>query len=85
MTFLGMWACRWRELQPIVFGGSAANASSNDGGNNGTNQSGEDATGGEDGRGGGGGIFEFSRGRGRGRNREGYEMIAMKERADDPV
>ncbi|EDN08949.1 integral membrane protein [Histoplasma capsulatum] len=86
MTFLGMWACRWRELQPIVFGGSAANASSNDGGNNGTNQSGEDATGDEDGRGGGGGgIFEFSRGRGRGRNMEGYEMVAMKERADDPV
>lgn len=21
MTFLGMWACQWRELKPISFGG----------------------------------------------------------------
>lgn len=21
MTFLGMWACQWRELKPIAFGG----------------------------------------------------------------
>ncbi|OAX79046.1 hypothetical protein ACJ72_06635 [Emergomyces africanus] len=85
MTFLGMWACQWRELQPIVFGGSAANTSSSSGGNNGTKRPGDDTTGdGDD----GGSIFGFSRGRGRGRNRDGggdYEMVGMKERIDDPV
>lgn len=24
MTFLGMWACQWRELKPIAFGGKAS-------------------------------------------------------------
>ena len=24
MTFLGIWACQWRELQPLAFGGRAA-------------------------------------------------------------
>lgn len=24
MTSLGIWACRWRELKPIVFGGASA-------------------------------------------------------------
>ncbi|PGH36055.1 hypothetical protein GX50_01067 [[Emmonsia] crescens] len=88
MIFLGMWACQWKELQPIVFGGSAANASSSGGGNNGTNRSGDDTTGDGDDAGGGGGIFGFSRGRGRGRNRDSggtYEMVGMKERVDDPV
>ncbi|EGE80509.1 hypothetical protein RJZ56_002621 [Blastomyces dermatitidis] len=88
MTFLGMWACRWRELQPIIFGGSTANASSaSGGGNHGTNRSGDDTAGDGDG-GDGGGFFGFSRGRGRGRNRDGggeYEMVGMKERVDDPV
>ncbi|OJD18548.1 hypothetical protein AJ78_01464 [Emergomyces pasteurianus Ep9510] len=87
MTFLGMWVCQWRELQPIVFGGSAVNASSSGGDNNGTNRSGDDTTGDRDDSG-GGGIFGFSRGRGRGRNRDGggdYEMVGMKERIDDPV
>ncbi|KAF2201892.1 hypothetical protein GQ43DRAFT_370333 [Delitschia confertaspora ATCC 74209] len=30
MTFLGMWACQWRELRPIMFGGrkTAGNGSS---------------------------------------------------------
>jgi hypothetical protein len=34
MVFLGMWACQWRELQPMAFGGKAkspAKASGNDG------------------------------------------------------
>lgn len=34
MVFLGMWACQWRELQPMAFGGKAkspAKAASNDG------------------------------------------------------
>jgi len=37
MTFLGIWACRWRELKPIQFGGkgktrTAPDASSSSGG-----------------------------------------------------
>ncbi|KAG4428327.1 hypothetical protein IFR05_016194, partial [Cadophora sp. M221] len=30
MTALGVWACQWRELRPITFGGSAAQAATND-------------------------------------------------------
>lgn len=26
MTFLGMWACQWRELQPISFGGTSSSS-----------------------------------------------------------
>lgn len=29
MTFVGMWACQWRELRPISFGGISGKASSN--------------------------------------------------------
>ncbi|PGG96313.1 hypothetical protein AJ79_04305 [Helicocarpus griseus UAMH5409] len=82
MTFLGMWACQWRELQPIAFGG---NASSSGAGNGSSSQPGNSTAGGEEG---GGSIFGFSVGRGRGRNRDGggdYEMVGMKERVDDPV
>nr|POF08259.1 protein sys1 [Quercus suber] len=32
MTSLGMWACQWRELQPMMFGGNAAKASPGDAG-----------------------------------------------------
>lgn len=28
MVFLGMWACQWRELQPISFGGIGGGGSS---------------------------------------------------------
>ena len=28
MVFLGMWACQWRELQPISFGGIGGGSSS---------------------------------------------------------
>jgi hypothetical protein len=34
MVFLGMWACQWRELQPMAFGGKAKTpikATGNDG------------------------------------------------------
>ncbi|EEH37506.1 hypothetical protein PAAG_07924 [Paracoccidioides lutzii Pb01] len=87
MTFLGMWVCQWRELQPIVFGGGVApNGSSPSGGD--SNQLGHGDSPRDEEEEGRGGIFGISRGRGRGRNRDGggeYEMVGMKERVDDPV
>ncbi|KAK4956996.1 hypothetical protein LTR66_013283 [Elasticomyces elasticus] len=73
MTFLGVWACRWRELKPIAFGGQKA------GGQPGTasadgQQDLENAT--DDGDG-------FTRGAGRGRGADGagtYEMVGMAPR-----
>ena len=76
MTSLGVWACQWRELRPIAFGGTRNQVDSsqpeiltvdeeNDGDPN-----------------------RFSRGRGRGRNRDGggeYEMVGMKEDPEEPV
>jgi hypothetical protein len=35
MTFLGVWACRWRELRPINFGAKAAAHQGNDPGEDG--------------------------------------------------
>ncbi|KAF2267688.1 hypothetical protein CC78DRAFT_456913 [Lojkania enalia] len=67
MTSLGMWACQWRELRPITFGGKGA-------GSNGTQQ-GNNVVG-DDGVG-------HSRGTGRARGRDGageYEMVAMNDR-----
>lgn len=74
MVSLGMWACQWRELRPITFGGSntAGAAQTKDGHDEDT---GGDPTG-------------QARGRGRGRNRDGmgaYEMIGMKEDAGEAV
>ncbi|KAK2763789.1 hypothetical protein FQN54_009406 [Arachnomyces sp. PD_36] len=83
MTFLGIWACQWRELRPISFGG---NAGAVDGNVNGQAE--------ESGGGGGGGDTgndetpSISRGRGRGRNRDGggeYEMVGMKEVPNETV
>lgn len=82
MTFLGIWACQWRELKPISFGGlggSTGNtnqqSSSQNGQQNGSAESGDDSQ-----------LAGFSRGRGRGRNlRDGageYEMVDMKETED---
>ncbi|OCK78556.1 hypothetical protein K432DRAFT_331829 [Lepidopterella palustris CBS 459.81] len=68
MTFLGMWACQWRELRPINFGGG--------GGPNRSAREGKAATNTqEDGAG-------YGRGRGRGRGSDGageYEMVRMTE------
>jgi hypothetical protein len=66
MTMAGLWACRWRELKPISFGG-------------GSNAQGEGRSGavGEDEESG----FEMGGGGGRGRGRDGagtYEMVGMK-------
>jgi len=68
MTFLGMWACRWRELKPIAFGGKgkARAVTSTDG------QGGEDGVG-----------FDTGAGRGRGRDGAGvYEMVGMGSKDD---
>ncbi|KAI9801705.1 MAG: hypothetical protein M1833_002387 [Piccolia ochrophora] len=77
MTSLGIWSCQWRELQPINFGGSAAQREANKAGGAGPSSSGE----GDDGVG-------FGQGRGRGRGRDGagnYELVGMKEGADAKV
>lgn len=88
MISLGIWACQWRELKPISFGGlggssttgnSANNQSSSQHGQqNGSAESGDDSQ-----------PAGFSRGRGRGRNlRDGageYEMVPMKGTEDEAV
>jgi protein SYS1 len=32
MTFLGVWACQWRELKPISFGGTGPNRQADESG-----------------------------------------------------
>ncbi|KAI2837818.1 hypothetical protein CBS147343_10947 [Aspergillus niger] len=80
MTFLGIWACRWRELQPISFGGIGGGSSSGGGISAGASGGGEaqSGAGGEE-------SFSLSRGRGRGRGLrdsssggDEYEMVEMK-------
>ena len=69
MTFLGMWACQWRELRPISFGGSSNQASSSQ-----THASEGDAEAGI-------GLENLSRG-GRGQkgdDGEDYNSLAVKE------
>ncbi|PGH21576.1 hypothetical protein AJ80_03136 [Polytolypa hystricis UAMH7299] len=75
MIFLGMWACQWRELRPIIFGGASNQSSA------GQIQSTTDEEADGD-------LAGYSRGRGRGRNRDvgpEYEMVGLKESVDDPV
>ena len=73
MTALGMWACQWRELRPIAFGGSSLSAQE------GSSQE-EQPT---------GVIGGLIRGvMGRGRKTEGggeYEMVSRKEDSSEPV
>ncbi|KAI2995421.1 hypothetical protein CBS147346_9903 [Aspergillus niger] len=80
MTFLGIWACRWRELQPISFGGIGGGSSSGGDISAGASGGGEaqSGAGGEE-------SFSLSRGRGRGRGLrdsssggDEYEMVEMK-------
>jgi ABC-type nickel/cobalt efflux system permease component RcnA len=71
MTSLGVWACQYRELRPISFGGVGSRQTNAN--NNGGDEENQDG---------------FAMGRGRGRNRDGggnYEMVAMKEGADEGV
>ena len=67
---LATWGCRYRQLQPISFGGNGATTA---GGENGGNAGGEGGADGDEEQG-------FSRGRGRGRGRDGageYEMANL--------
>ncbi|TRX90402.1 hypothetical protein FHL15_008767 [Xylaria flabelliformis] len=71
----GTYGCRWRELQPITFGGGARNAN------------GESVNGSlEHGNGGSHGDEEMGLSRGRGRGRADgpgeYEMVGMKGNSD---
>jgi hypothetical protein len=72
MTSLGVWACQWRELRPISFGGNKKITT----GVRQVNGSAEDD-----------GVGQ-SRGRGRGRGRDGageYEMVTMNGEAGEAV
>ncbi|PYI25524.1 hypothetical protein BP00DRAFT_490845 [Aspergillus indologenus CBS 114.80] len=79
MTFLGIWACRWRELQPISFGGMSG---SNNTGRAAGGSSQPQADGADE-------SFSLSRGRGRGRNLpdggDEYEMGLLKGTGDQAV
>ncbi|KAI1262071.1 integral membrane protein S linking to the trans Golgi network-domain-containing protein, partial [Xylariaceae sp. FL1019] len=71
----GTYGCRWRELQPITFGGGPRNSNIGESGGDGPMENGSagDDHGDEE--------MGFSRGRGRGRGRDGageYEMANMK-------
>lgn len=69
MTFLGMWACQWRELRPINFGGGGGLSRSARQGDGAAEAQGDEGAG-------------YGRGRGRGRGRDGageYEMVEMAE------
>lgn len=73
MTALGVWACQWRELRPINFGGSAVQAVASD-----AHASAAGDTGGDE-------EMGYGRGRGRGRGRDGageYEMVGLKENGE---
>ena len=77
MTFLGMWACQWRELQPISFGGSSTQGQGQQ-----QQQQQESSDPSQQGQGGDDDLSSLSRGRGRGRSglRDGgeYEMGHIK-------
>ena len=74
---LATWGCRYRQLQPISFGGNGtASAAGASGGENG-GDAGESGMDGDEEQG-------FSRGRGRGRGRDGageYEMANLNTEA----
>jgi protein SYS1 len=69
MTSLGIWSCQWRELRPIIFGGSST--AQREPGSNAMAASASEADDEEQG---------YGRGRGRGRGRDGageYKMVDM--------
>lgn len=75
MVSLGVWACRYRELQPISFGGNNAAGGTQNAANGSVGKAEEQVGGGS--------------GRGRGRNRDdgssSYEMVGVKEEGDNAV
>ena len=80
MTFLGIWACQWRELRPISFGGNAGGDNGDDNNRSSQHPESSSSAAGDDGN--NDEMPGISRGRGRGRNRDGggdYEMVGMKE------
>lgn len=67
MVSLGMWACQWRELRPMAFGGKGKGQDGATQGGNGQSVAVEHGAG-----------FEMGRGRGRGKDGAGtYEMVGM--------
>ena len=73
MTALGMWACQWRELRPIAFGGSPSSAQE------GSSQE-------EQPNGVIGSLIRSVMGRGRkAEDRGEYEMVSRKEDSSEPV
>ena len=61
----GVWACRWRELRPIAFGGGAAAAAKGKG----KGRDGDEGVG-----------YLVGKGKGRGRDGGGeYEMVGIKD------
>lgn len=83
MTLGGLWACQWRELRPVKFGGSAASNNSKSSGGGARGQEEVAARAGDEGvlEQGEGEGYEVGGHRGRGRGRDGgglYEMVGMK-------
>lgn len=89
MVGLGMWACQWRELRPIHFGGSGGGGSGpkegrvvggGEAGNGSEREGNAKVPGDEE-----GGWWSRGRGRGRGRGRDPgdgrdeYEMVGLRE------
>lgn len=89
MTFGGIWACQWRELRPISFGGlvgsgtGAAGSSTNQRASSHPERAGAHPNDNEEESEGHQPFLHLSRGRGQGRDlRDGggeYEMVRMKE------
>lgn len=99
MTFVGIWACQRRELQPITFGlgggssntttgsGTTANGTASQSAGDGppSSRPNPDVNDPESGQ---QQLPGISRGRGRGRNRDGggdYEMVPMKDVEEEAV
>lgn len=73
MTFGGIWACQWRELQPLAFGGSGKGDASSSAAMGGHLEEGTSKI-----------DSAVSRILGRGRNADGggnYEMVRMRDEA----
>lgn len=76
---LATWGCRYRQLQPISFGGNGASSSGAGGSSEENGVAGESGVGARDEEEGG-----FTRGRGRGRGRDGageYEMVNLPRKS----
>ncbi|KAL1961272.1 hypothetical protein VTO42DRAFT_3218 [Malbranchea cinnamomea] len=80
MTFLGVWVCQWKELKPISFGGGSLSA------RNKANQTAEGHAGTEAGGSTMSRILRGIFGRDGGGDGSGaYEMVPVKDRADEAV